>query len=137
MKSRCYNPNSSEYENYGGRGIRICDEWRNDFKPFYIWAVSNGYTDELTIERVNVNGNYEPENCKWASVSEQANNKRNTIKIMYKGRAVSLRRVCSILGLNYKTEHTYYSRHGYEAEIKRLNKYVELEEQGNEKQSSE
>ena len=75
MKQRCFNPNCNNYHNYGSRGIRVCDDWMN-FEPFYEWAIKNGYSDELTIERINVNGNYEPSNCTWIPLSEQNKNKR-------------------------------------------------------------
>jgi hypothetical protein len=73
---RCHNKNATDYANYGGRGIRVCDEWR-DFMAFYKWAMDNGYKDDLTIERKDVNGNYEPGNCCWITKADQAKNRRS------------------------------------------------------------
>lgn len=85
MKARCYNEKHMAYKNYGGRGISICDEWRNSFEAFHTWALENGYSDELTIDRIDVNGNYEPSNCHWITANQQANNKRNTVYITISG----------------------------------------------------
>ena len=75
MKQRCLNSNNKRYHRYGGRGIKICDEWLNDISVFYEWAMNNGYEDNLTIERINNDGNYEPSNCTWITLSEQTKNR--------------------------------------------------------------
>lgn len=79
MKSRCYRKNNPSYKHYGGRGIRICTEWKTDFQVFYDWAMSNGYHDNLSIERDKVNEDYSPSNCRWATTEEQAQNKTTSI----------------------------------------------------------
>ena len=76
MKSRCYNKKNPHFHLYGGRGIKVCNEWLKDFQTFYDWAIANGYADNLTLDRINVNGNYEPSNCRWITRKEQNNNKR-------------------------------------------------------------
>lgn len=77
MKTRCYNSNSKSYKDYGGRGITICDEWLNSFHSFKEWAINNGYKQGLSIERKNVNGNYEPNNCTFTNNIVQSNNRTN------------------------------------------------------------
>ena len=85
MKTRCNNPQNKRYTDYGARGIRVCNEWNSNFDSFYNWSMSSGYSDSLTIDRINVNGNYEPDNCRWITKAEQNSNKRNTVFITYNG----------------------------------------------------
>ena len=80
MHARCYSPSSDGFEHYGARGITICDEWRTDFAAFRSWALGSGYRDDLTIERVDVNGNYEPSNCTWIPHGQQSFNRNYTYK---------------------------------------------------------
>lgn len=85
MKARCSSKRPRDFKYYGGRGIKVCDEWVNDPVAFYNWSIANGWQEGLSLDRIDVNGNYEPSNCRWADVITQANNKTNTIKVRYKG----------------------------------------------------
>lgn len=102
MKSRCLNPHDPKYPIYGGRGISVCDEW-NEFIPFYEWAISNGYSDSLTIDRIDVNGNYEPSNCRWATNKEQANNTRVNHFITVNGETHTASQWAEITGIKAGT----------------------------------
>jgi len=118
MMQRCYNKNHSAYCNYGGRGIAICEEWRNDPKSFVEWSFANGFDESLTLDRINVDGNYEPLNCRWVSRSIQQQNRRVTTKNKsgYKGvdfskpmnkyrSRISLNRKSIILGYYENPKH--------------------------------
>lgn len=89
MKKRCYNKNDKSFYLYGERGISVCPEWKNEFLNFYNWSIKNGYTEGLTIDRINPNGNYEPSNCRWATPKQQSNNKRNNSFIIHNGHKYS------------------------------------------------
>ena len=110
IKSRCYNKNNPRYKDYGGRGITICDEWLNDFMNFYNWAMTNGYKENLTIDRIDVNGNYEPNNCRWVTPKIQSNNKRNNIIVKYNNEKMTLKQWSELLNLNYKMVYFNYKR---------------------------
>lgn len=101
MKARCYNSESNVYKYYGGRGISVCDEWLNSVQSFYQWAINNGYKDNLTIDRIDSNKDYFPENCRWATIEEQQRNKRNNIKIIYDGKERTISEISKITGDSY------------------------------------
>lgn len=108
MIKRCTIKSASGYKNYGGRGITVCDEWLNDFMNFYNWSIENGYNDKLTIERKDVNGNYKPDNCKWATIKEQENNKRNTRYVTIDNQTHSLSKWSDISGISYTVLNERY-----------------------------
>lgn len=95
MRERCSYPKHKSYKDYGGRGIKVCDEWNESFEAFARWAYANGYDDdapitECTLDRIDPNGNYEPSNCRWTTMKEQANNRRNNVTIVYQGRTQNI-----------------------------------------------
>lgn len=85
IKMRCLNPKNISYRYYGAKGVTVCSEWANDFKAFYEWAMANGYKDNLSIDRIDSNGNYCPENCRWATVKEQQSNTSYNVWLSYNG----------------------------------------------------
>lgn len=101
MKQRCYNQNNPNYYRYGGRGITICPEWLDDFMNFYEWSMKNGYSDNLTLDRKDNNKGYYPDNCRWATETEQANNKRNNAIIQYMGENKTIHELAN----EYKIDH--------------------------------
>lgn len=101
MKHRCENPSNNRYKYYGGRGIRVCEEWKSSFRLFETWALSHGYADNLTIDRIDVNGDYCPENCRWTTQKVQQNNKTNNRRITYKGETKTLMEWSEFTGMPY------------------------------------
>ena len=103
MKRRCYKSSFTGYENYGGRGITVCGEWLNDYKSFKNWALKNGYKEGLEIDRIDVNGNYEPVNCRWVFKKIQNNNKRSSHFITFRSETKTAAEWATITGINYQT----------------------------------
>lgn len=103
MIKRCYRKDCDRYYTYGGRGIAVCKEWKEDFYSFGKWAIKNGWKRGLSIERKDHNGNYCPENCTFITMAEQARNKTNNVFIKYNGETKCVAEWCEILGLNTKT----------------------------------
>lgn len=101
MICRCTNKNDLRYDRYGGRGISVCAEW-SKFEPFCEWAISHGYNDSLSIDRIDIDGNYCPENCRWATVTEQANNKSNNQLYTYDSRTMTIGQWASEYDIPYK-----------------------------------
>lgn len=100
MKERCYNPKRKEYGNYGGRGISVCDDWK-EAKRFFEWAFANGYSDELTLDRIDNDGDYCPENCRWVCRKEQMRNRRNNRYVSFRGRTIPLTQLAEEYGYTY------------------------------------
>lgn len=109
VRSRCENPKASYFEHYGGRGIRVCDEWQT-WEAFRDWALANGYKDGLTIDRIDVNGNYEPSNCKWITQAEQMRNTRKTRYLTVNGVKKPLVTWCEELGVSFGTASARFTR---------------------------
>ena len=107
MKQRCYNPRTPNYQIYGKRGIRICNEWLNDYDAFCKWSLAHGYDDSLSIDRIDTNGNYCPENCRWADSFTQMRNTTRNKYLTINGEIKTVSEWCEIYDIN---QHTYYGR---------------------------
>jgi len=108
MKSRCYNKNNLRYNDYGGRGIKVCKEWKDDFMNFYTWTMANGYEENLSIDRINNDGDYEPNNCRWTTIKEQNQHTRRTIIVSYKEKEYNLSQLSKLLNINYSKIYKWY-----------------------------
>ncbi len=115
MHRRCYGENTKSYKHYGGRGISVCEEWK-EFETFKEWALKNGYSEDLTIDRIDVDGNYCPENCRWATMKEQANNKRNNHFVVCFGERKTISEWADIYGVNQVKLWDRLSRHNWNLE---------------------
>lgn len=104
MKQRCNNPQNPEYRLYGERGIKVCDEWNqpNGLGAFGNWALNNGYADNLTLDRIDNNGDYSPENCRWVTMKEQAKNTRRNVRILYNGKTMILADFARLTGIDHR-----------------------------------
>lgn len=103
MKTRCYNENDHSYKHYGKNGIGICYEWKESFNNFYEWSIENGYNDKFTIDRIDYNGNYEPNNCRWVDYDTQNNNKCDNLSLYYEGKSITINEIAEMTGLNKST----------------------------------
>lgn len=116
IHTRCYNPHRTDYERYGGRGIRICGEWRNSIASFVNWALANGWKQGLSIDRINNNDNYGPKNCRWVTIAEQNRNTRRTIKVQVKGKEMCLKDAAKAIGQNYSAVCARIKKLGWSVE---------------------
>lgn len=113
MLQRCFDKNSTNYSKYGLRGISVCDEWKK-YEPFRRWSTENGYSDALTLDRIDVNGNYSPSNCRWATYKEQARNTRRNVMVSISGVEKCIAAWAEEYGINYTTAY-YRLRRGVPA----------------------
>ena len=103
MKTRCTNPNSDDFYNYGGRGITVCSEWMHDFESFYNWSINHGYSNELSLDRIDGDKGYSPDNCRWVDNKTQAKNRRTSIFITFNGMTHSIPEWEKITGIKSAT----------------------------------
>lgn len=103
MLYRCYNPNAKDYKWYGAKGIIIDEIWLQNKNNFINWALANGYRDDLTIDRIDGDGNYEPSNCRWVDIKTQQNNRKNNVKFLYEGKMLSINEISKIIKINSNT----------------------------------
>ena len=109
MRQRCNNPHCINYKAYGGKGIKVCDEWQNP-KTFAEWAFANGYSDSLTLDRIDVSKGYTPDNCRWTTAREQSRNRRSNIPITIGNTTKTLTEWCEIFNLDYRMVNARYKR---------------------------
>lgn len=113
MKSRCMDPKNPKYKSYGGRDIKVCDEWL-DSTVFFQWALSNGYRDDLTIDRIDVNGDYEPDNCRWVGTKEQSLNRTDNHYLTYHGITQTMKEWSDAVGIKYSVLEARINRYHWD-----------------------
>lgn len=113
MKKRCNNPGNHNYDRYGGRGISVCNEWIDSFEAFSDWALSNGYREGLSIDRIDNDGDYSPENCRWVDIKTQNNNRGVSLMFTYNGKTQNLSSWCEELGVPYFRTWQRIVQYGY------------------------
>ena len=120
MCERCEKPSCSEYHRYGGRGIKVCDEWLHDRNSFFEWAMKNGYKEGLQIDRINNDGNYEPSNCRWVTQIENCNNTSKNVFLEHNNERHTLSEWSRLLGINRSTIYSRYKAGKSPAEILKI-----------------
>ena len=116
MNLRCLDETNTNYHRYGGRCISVCDEWKENLQAFVDWAMANGYRDDLTLDRIDNDGNYEPSNCRWVSMREQANNRRSNVAITFNGKTKTMKQWANDVGIPYKVVWQRIQKLGWSAE---------------------
>lgn len=124
MKQRCLNQKCHAYHNYGARGINICDEWMN-FEPFYYWAIENGYQKGLELDRIDNNGPYAPDNCRWTTRHENLNNRRMTVYLTVNGVTLPATEWASKIGIDRHIIYLWIETHGINYAVFRIEEALE------------
>ena len=114
MKTRCYNPNSNRYYCYGGRGIKVCEDWKNNFANFKEWALNNGYAENLTLDRINNNGDYEPNNCRWVTYKQQRLNSTTNRIVEFYGNKKTITEWCEYFNIPYYVINNRVNKYGWD-----------------------
>ncbi|OJX38851.1 MAG: hypothetical protein BGO78_11550 [Chloroflexi bacterium 44-23] len=120
MRRRCHSRSDRAYQRYGGRGINICKEWdnlENGFHNFHNWAMNNGYADNLSIDRIDNDGNYEPSNCRWVDAKTQCNNRSSNHKVDYRGETLTITQLANKIGIKPTNMWSFLSRNGWNSEL--------------------
>lgn len=137
MKSRCYYERNIAYDRYGGRGIQVCDEWRDDFEAFRDWALKNGYSDELTLDRIDTNGHYEPSNCRWATMVEQNRNRRDNVIVEHDGEIQTEAEWAAKVGISKSSMSKRLQRWKVSDAVTQASRGIKVEHNGEEKSLKE